>query len=215
MPEDLTFTMLAFTAVFLVVDPFAALPIFASLTAGDSLDKKESQAFRAAMTAFVTLALFAATGGVVFRMFGISLGSFKIAGGLILFLMATDMMRARRSPTRSTAAEEAESSEQPDVAVVPIGVPILAGPGAIATVMVLMSRTQGEPLRIAAVFAAITLTAAVTWVLLRAAARPGGLLRTTTLSILERVMGLLLASVAVEFVVGGLRDLLPTLAWQG
>jgi MarC family membrane protein len=210
MSSDLTFATFAFSAVLLVVDPFAAAPIFLSLTAGDPVEKRKSQAHRAALATFLILTFFAMAGGLVFRLFGITLGAFKVAGGLVLFLMATDMIRARPSATRSTPAERAEGSEQEDIAIVPVAVPMMAGPGAIATVMVLMSRAAWQPLPTAAVFGAITLTSGICWLLLNAAAETGRLLRTTTLKILERVMGLMLAAVAVEFVTAGLRDLLPT-----
>lgn len=209
MREDLTFAVVALSAVFLVVDPIAALPIFVTLTAGDSPEKRRSQAGRAAVATFATLTSFALAGGIVFRLLGITLGAFKVAGGLMLFLMSVDMMRARPSSTRSTVVEEAEGFTQEDVAVVPLAIPMMAGPGAIATVMVLMSRAAWQPVRTSAVLVAIALTSAVAWLLLRTAAETPRFLRRTTLNIFERVMGLLLAAVAVEFVVGGVHDLLP------
>jgi multiple antibiotic resistance protein len=215
MSDDLTFAVLALSAVFFVVDPIVAVPIFLTLTADDSVEKRRSQAARSAMTTFATLTFFAIAGGVLFRLLGITLASFKVAGGLILLLMSIDMMRARRSPTRSTAAEEAEGSTQDDVAVVPLAVPMMAGPGAIATVMVLMSRAAWQPVRTAAVFAAIAITSLAAWVLFRTAAEGERFLRTTTLKILERVMGLLLAAVAVEFMASGIRDMCPALSKAG
>lgn len=211
MTEDLKFAFVAFTAVLFVVDPFAAVPIFLSITADDARDKRRRMAGRAALAAFVTLTTFGVAGGFIFKAFGISLGAFKIAGGLMLFLMAVDMMRAQPSRTRSTAEEERESAEKDDVALVPMAIPLLAGPGAIATVMVLMSRAAWQPVRTAVVIAAVAATCLVAWLLLRWAAEAERFIRKTTLHVLERVMGLLLAAVAVEFVIGGLRDLLPTL----
>jgi multiple antibiotic resistance protein len=208
--EDLRFAVLSFSALFLVVDPIAAVPIFVSITGDVPLDKKRSMAKRAAMAIFVTLVVFAVAGRVIFGLFGITLGSFKIAGGLMLFLMSIDMMRARSSPTRTTAVEQAESREREDVAIVPLALPMMAGPGAIATVVVLMSRARGN-LQSAGVILAIALTSLVCWLLLNAAARTEQLLQRTTIRVIEWVMGLLLTAVAVEFVFSGLRDLLPTL----
>ena len=208
---DLTFAVVALSAVFFVVDPFVAVPFFMAITSGDSAEKRRSAAIRAALAAFVTLTLFAVAGGFLFRAFGISLGAFKIAGGLMLFLMALDMMRAQPSRTRSSPEEHAEGVAKEDVAIVPMAIPMLSGPGAIATVMVLMSRAAWKPFATIAVFLAITITCAVTWILLRSASAAEKFLPKTTLHVLERVMGLLLAAVAVEFVVGGLRDVLPTL----
>lgn len=208
---DLEFAVVAFSAIFFVVDPFVAVPIFLSITGRDDVAKRKRSAARSATAAFVLLSGFALAGGLIFQVFGITLGAFKIAGGVMLFLMALDMMRAQPSPTRSTAEEEAESRDKEDVAIVPMAIPMLAGPGAIATVMVLMSRAAGKPARITAVFGAIAVTCGITWILLRGASVAERFLRKTTLHVLERVMGLLLAAVAVEFISGGLRDILPTL----
>jgi len=209
--EDFRFAVVALSAVFFVVDPFVAVPFFMAITAGDPVEKRRSAAARASFAAFVTLTLFAVAGGFLFRAFGISLGAFKIAGGLMLFLMALDMMRAQPSRTRSTPEEHDEGVAKEDVAIVPMAIPMLSGPGAIATVMVLMSRAAWKPWRTAAVFAAITITCVATWILLRSATAAERFLSKTTLHVLERVMGLLLAAVAVEFVVGGLKDALPSL----
>jgi MarC family membrane protein len=207
--EALQFALVTFTAVLFVVDPFAAVPIFLSITAHDSPAKRRAMAGRAALAAFVTLAGFGVAGGVIFRLFGISLGAFEIAGGLMLLLMAVDMMRATPSRTRSTIEEQAESVNKEDVAIVPLAVPMLAGPGAIATVMVLMKRAAWQIAPTTTVLAAIALTCGITYVVLRGAASAAAerFLSRTTLHVLERVMGLLLAAVAVEFMVGGLRDL--------
>ncbi len=209
--NDLTFAIVTLSAVFFVVDPVVVVPLFLAITRTDPPQKKRSIALRASVAAFVTLAVFALAGGVIFRAFGISLGAFKIAGGLMLFLMSVDMMRAQPSRTRSTIEEQEEGLAKEDVAIVPMAIPMLAGPGAIATVMVLMSRAAWKPLPTASVFAAIALTCLVTWLLLRSAALAERFLSQTTIHVLERVMGLLLAAVAVEFVIGGLRDLLPTM----
>ena len=209
--DDLRFAVLSFSALFLVVDPIAAVPIFVSITAGNSAEKRATMARRAAAVVFATLVGFAAAGGVIFDLFGITLGSFKIAGGLMLFLMSVDMMQARPSATRTTPAERAESRDFEDVAIVPLALPMMAGPGAIATVVVLTSRAQNR-LQTACVFAAIAATSLLSWLLLNAAARAERLATTTTVRVVERIMGLVLAAVAVEFVFSGLRDLLPTLA---
>lgn len=209
--EDFKFAAVAFTAVFFVVDPFVAVPIFLSITARDSAAHRRQMAARSAVAVFVTLSLFALAGGLLFKLFGISLGAFKIAGGIMLLLMAIDMMRAQPSRTRSSAEEQAESIEKEDVAIVPMAIPMLAGPGAMATVMVLMSRAAWRPIPTASVFIVIALTCVVIWLLLRSASRAERFLSRTTLHVIERVMGLLLAAVAVEFMIGGLRDLLPTL----
>lgn len=209
--EELKFAVVAFSAVFFVVDPFVAVPFFMAITADDPAEKRRKMALRASLAAFITLTLFALAGGLIFQAFGVSLGAFKIAGGLMLFLMALDMMRAQPSRTRSTSEEQEEGIAREDVAIVPMAIPMLAGPGSIATVMMLMSRAAWQVVPTTAVFVAIAVTCLISWLLLRSAAAAERYLSKTALHVAQRVMGLLLAAVAVEFVVGGVRDLLPTL----
>jgi len=206
--EDLKFALVALSAVFFVIDPIALVPIFLTITAADTPVQRRRTALRAAFAALVTLSIFALAGGLIFKAFGISLGAFKIAGGLMLLLMAVDMMRAQPSPTRTTEEEQGEASTRDDVALFPLAIPMLAGPGAIATVMVLMSRAEWHPLRVTAVFFAVIVTCTVAWLLMRSAANAERLLPKTLLRAFERVMGLLLAAVAVEFIAGGIRDML-------
>lgn len=205
---DVTFALVALSAIFFVIDPFAIAPIFMTITSGDSAEQRRRMAARAAFIAWVTLCVFAVTGGLIFKAFGISLGAFKIAGGIMLLLMSIDMMRAQPSPTRSTDEEQRESASREDVAIFPLAIPMLAGPGAIATVMVLMSRAAWKPVQTAAVFLAVTITCVACWLMMRSAARAERLLPKTLLRAFERLMGLLLAAVAVEFIAGGVRDMI-------
>jgi multiple antibiotic resistance protein len=206
--EDLKFAVVALSAVFFVIDPLANLPIFLTITAGDSLEQRQRTAARAAFAAWVTLSTFAVAGGLIFQAFGISLGAFKIAGGVMLLLMSIDMMRAQPSRTRTSEEEQRESAAKEDVALFPLAIPMLAGPGAIATVMVLMSRAAWHPISTASVFFAVTITCAAGWLLMRYAARVGEKIPKTLLRAFERIMGLLLAAVAVEFIAGGIRDMI-------
>ena len=205
--EDLKFAVVALSAVFFVIDPLANLPIFLTITTGDSPDQRRRIARRAAVATWMMLSTFAVAGGLIFRAFGISLGAFKVAGGLMLLLMAIDMMRAKTSPTRTSTEEQDEGRAREDVAIFPLAVPMLAGPGAIATVMVLMSRAAWRPVPTASVFLAVTVTCLASWLLMRHAAGAERLIPKTVLRAFERLMGLLLAAVAVEFIAGGVRDL--------
>lgn len=209
--DDVTFSLIAFSAIFFVVDPILVVPIFLTITAGDSKEKRAQTSRRASLMAFATLTLFGLAGGLIFRLFGISLGAFKIAGGLLLFITSIDMMRAQPARTRSTEEERAESVAKEDVAIIPMAIPFLAGPGAIATVMVLMSRAAWHPFRTGAVFLSILITCVVAWLLMRSAILAERYLTRTSLNVAERVMGLLIAAIAVEFVVGGIRDLFPAM----
>src|SRR3954464_9412083 len=160
---DLKFIFVALSAVFFVIDPLANVPMFLTITAGDSPEQRRSTALRAALATWITLCVFALAGGLIFKAFGISLGAFKIAGGIMLLLMSIDMMRAQSSPTRTTVEEQDESAARDDVAIFPLAIPMLAGPGAIATVMVLMSRAAWNPVRTPMVFGSVTLTCGVCW----------------------------------------------------
>jgi multiple antibiotic resistance protein len=204
---DLKFALVALSAVFFVIDPLANVPVFMTITGKLTPDQRRATARRAAAAAWVLLCFFAVAGGLVFKAFGISLGAFKVAGGIMLLLMSIDMMRAQPSATRTTKEEQQESRSQDDMAIFPLAIPMLAGPGAIATVMVLMSRATWQPVRVAAVFGAITVTCVLTWLLLRSAASAQKWIPPTLLRAFERVMGLLLAAVAVEFIASGVRDL--------
>lgn len=212
MPDLLQFAITAFTAVFFVVDPFAALPMFLTMTAGETPERRKWTARKAALTVAATLLTFALAGGLIFRMFGISIGAFRVAGGLLLFLMAVDMMRAQQSQTRASAAEVAEGQEKSEPGIVPLGLPMLAGPGSIATVSVLMNSARASFLKSAIVVLSAIFTAFVTWLVLRGAARLERALKKTGLAVLTRVMGLILAAVAVQFVATGIRELFPQLA---
>jgi multiple antibiotic resistance protein len=200
----------AFSAIFFVVDPLAVLPIFLAMTANESPEQKRATALRAAITCGITLTVFAAAGTLIFRFFGITLGAFKIAGGVLLFLVALDMMQARQSRTKSTPEEEKEGIEKADVAIIPLAIPLLSGPGSIATVMVLMSRHATFVYTIP-VFISILLTALITWLMLRGAGWIERHLSKTFMNVVMRVMGLILAAISVEFVIAGIKDVLPTL----
>lgn len=205
---DLKFALLALSSVFFVIDPLANVPLFLTITQGMTVEQRRSTAIRAAFATWLILCIFALAGGLIFQAFGISLGAFKIAGGIMLLLMAIDMMRAQPSPTRTTIEEQDASRAREDVAVFPMAIPMLAGPGAIATVMVLMSRAHWHPIPTASLFLAVTVTCVVAWLMMRTAAVAERMIPKTLLRAFERVMGLLLAAVAVEFVAGGVRDLI-------
>ncbi|XXF80554.1 MarC family protein [Myxococcaceae bacterium GXIMD 01537] len=198
--------LVALSAVFFVVDPIGVVPIFLSITAGDSKEKLRRTALRACLVAGGLMLFFALFGGVIFKVFGVSLGAFRVAGGILLLMTALDMLRARTSETRTTIPEEEEGAKKEDVALVPLAMPMLAGPGAIATAMVLMSR-GGTWVSASLVLVAIILTFIATYFVLRAAGLIQRVLKQSGVAILERVMGLILAAIAVQFVADGAREL--------
>jgi len=209
LPFDPTFFFLALSAVFFVVDPIGLVPIFLAITAGDAPDKLRRTARRACLTGYCILVVFTLFGGFIFKVFGISLSAFRIAGGLLLLLTALDMVRAKRPGTRTSPEETEEGAHKEDVALIPLAMPLLAGPGAIATVMVLVSQAKsGGIFASVPVLCAITATFVATYLILRAAPLVQRALGQNGVAILERVMGLVLAAIAVQFVADGAKDLL-------
>jgi MarC family membrane protein len=209
LTEILSFTFSTVTTLLLVVDAPAAVPLFLSMTETDSVEHQRRTAFRAALAAGIVLASFGALGGAIFRVLRISLGAFRIAGGVLLFLLAIDMLRAQRSRQRTSPEEEAEGVDRPDASIFPLAIPMLAGPGATSTVMVLVSRAE-RPWQYLVVFGAIVLAGLVSYGLLRGALSVERRLGRTGMNVLQRVMGLILAATAVQFVVDGIANLLPT-----
>jgi multiple antibiotic resistance protein len=197
-------------AIFFVVDPFAAVPLYIAMTHADDPPKRRRMALRASITVAIVLIGFAFLGSYVFRLFGITLPSFKVAGGVLLLLMAIDMVRAQPSRTRSSPEETEEGAHKDDVAVFPLAIPMLAGPGAIATVTVLTAQARDWRYHVAVV-GAILVTALLTYLILRAAPLAERVLKQTGLKILNRLMGMILCAIAVQFIVVGLGEILPGL----
>jgi len=210
MPESLAslvkFCLVALSSVFFLVDPFAAIPVFLSMTPGDSRVQRRQTATRAALTCLIVLSVFAAAGGLIFKVFGITLPAFKIAGGIILIMIGIEMLQARPSGTKQSPEEQAEGTARETVGVIPLGIPMLAGPGAISTVMILVGDSR-RWWHFAVVFAAIGVSALVSYWVLSAADRVGGYLGETGIRIMTRLMGLLLTALAVQFIINGFADL--------
>ncbi len=208
MREYLTLFLVSLPAVLSVVDPVGLVPIFLAMTSGDSPEKIRRTALRACLVAGGLMLFFAIFGGVIFKVFGISLGAFRVAGGILLLITALDMLRARPSATRTTPTEEQEGATKEDVALVPMAMPLMAGPGAIATAVVLMSRGGEDLLSGVPVLVAIILTFVITYFVLRAAGLVQRVLKQSGVAILERVMGLILAAIAVQFIADGANELM-------
>jgi multiple antibiotic resistance protein len=205
----LDFATTAFVSILFLVDPPGTVPAFIALTSRYSPAKRRKTALVASVAATLILMGFAAVGNVIFRVLGLTLPAFQIAGGLVLFLVALDMIRAQRS-TQECPDEMKEGSEASDVAIAPLAIPMLAGPAALSTVTVLMAQAQ-DMAAVAVVFLAIALTGLVCYVTLRLADPIQRRLGTTGVHILDRILGLVLAGIAVQFVLNGLKaaDLIP------
>jgi multiple antibiotic resistance protein len=204
------FSLLTFSAIFFIVDPFAVVPVFLAMTEHDDAAKRAGMARRACLVATGVLLFFALTGTLIFKIFGVTLAAFKIAGGILLLLTALDMLQHKPSTTRATPDEILEGARKDDIAIVPLAMPLLSGPGAIATVTMLTSESTAL-WQLAPIVAAILATTALSYLILRGATYVERVLGQSGQAILGRVMGLLLAAIAVEFMVAGLRESFPAL----
>jgi multiple antibiotic resistance protein len=200
------FSLLALSSIFFLVDPFAAIPSFIAITHGLDIKQRRRTARRAAVTCFIVLVAFALAGEYIFRLFGIKLPAFEIAGGLILLLIGLDMIQAKRSATQESSSDTADAAEKDDAGIVPMGIPMLAGPGAISTVMVLVGQASTY-WQMGAILASIGITAAICYFVLAGADRVRRMLGETGIRVLVRIMGLLLVALAMQFFVNALTDL--------
>lgn len=201
------FSVLALSSIFFLVDPFAALPTFLAVTAGADERRRKRIAWKASLTALIFLSVFALAGQYIFKMFGITLPAFEIAGGVILLLIGLDMLEAKRSPTQEATGDAEAAVSKEDAGIVPLGIPMLAGPGAIASVMVLVGQAQNQWQKMVAILGSIFITAAICYLVLGNSSRVARALGDTGIRILVRIMGLLLVALAVQYFVNGMADL--------
>jgi multiple antibiotic resistance protein len=210
MREWLSFSLLSLSAIFFVVDPMGVIPVFVAMTRNDPPQKRIDMAKRASIAAFLILTTFALAGTLIFKVFGVTLGAFKVAGGVLLLLTSIEMLRAQQVRTRTTPEEEQEGAEKEDVAIFPLAIPLLAGPGAIATVTTLMAKA-GRILFAVPVIFSIAVTCFASYLMLRAADRIGQMMGVTGLAVLNRVIGLIIGALAVQFMFDGIKDAFPGL----
>ena len=201
-----TFLLVALSSIFFLVDPFAAIGTFLAITANLDGPRRRLMARKASITCCIVLTTFALVGKFIFRMFGITLPAFEIAGGLILLLIGLDMLQAKRSATQESSGEAEEAAVKDDVGIVPLGIPMLAGPGAISSVMVLVGQAT-KFWEVLTIVGSIAFTAYVSYWVLASADRVRRFMGETGIRILVRIMGLLLVALAVQFFVNGLTDL--------
>ena len=202
------FSLLALSSIFFLVDPFAAIPSFLAITENADPLRRKRMARKGALTCFIVLTTFAIAGQLIFKMFGITLPAFEIAGGLILLLIGLDMLEARRSPTQETHGDKEEATAKEDAGIVPLGIPMLAGPGSISSVMVLVGQVPSFwRWQMGAIIGSIALTALISYWVLAAASRVRQVMGETGIRILVRIMGLLLVALAMQYFVNGITDL--------
>jgi multiple antibiotic resistance protein len=198
------FALVTFTSMLFIVDPIAAVPTYLVITQDETRPERQRTARRACIAMTVLLVVFAATGTLLFRAFGITLPAFRTAGGLILWFVAMDMLRGERR-TQEGREELLEGQIKEDVALTPLAIPMLAGPGAISTVIVLSGQAHGL-LESGVVYGSIVLTGIVSFFALRVGEPLLGRLGKTGIRVVTRVMGLILAAVAAQFVLSGVKE---------
>ncbi len=205
---DVEFFLSSFVILFSVVDPVGNVPVFLGMTTGDSEARRRHYASRATLTAVLTLLFFLLFGQGVFQLFDITLPAFQIAGGIILLIIALDLLQATHSGVRLDNSEVAEGMEKTDISITPLGIPLLGGPAAITTVIVLSSQRPGyEGVGIVAVV--IVAVGASCYIALRSASRLSRLLGVTGIHVTSRLMGLILLAMSVQYLLNGLGGALP------
>ncbi len=200
-----------FTALFVILDPFAAIPIFLVLTKNYTATERGRVTNIVALTVFLALVIASLTGETLLRAMGTSLASFRVGGGIVLLLMALAMLRGQTDTVRTTPAEEAEAEDKRSVAVVPLAIPLLAGPGSLSTVIIQMHRIDSEYHGLAVILI-IALVCLILWIVLRMAVAIGRILGNIGINIINRLFGLILTAIAVEIMANGLKQLFPVLA---
>ena len=201
----------ALVTFLVIIDPPGCAPIFASLTRGDSAADRRAMAIRSSLIAWSILMFFALLGRPMLGALGIGLGSFRIAGGILLFYIAVEMVFERRTQRREDRASSIEGTpEADDISVFPMALPLLAGPGSIASVMLWVSRAETAT-HIAIVLAAMTIVILLTMATLLAAGPLMRLIGPKIEAMITRILGVILAALAAQFVIDGLRESFPAL----
>ncbi len=199
-----------FIALLAIVNPVGSVPLFLSLTNNQEKAERYRTATVASITTAAVLVGACLFGDEFLRLFGVSIASFRVGGGILLLLMAISMFHAEQSRSRQTPEEAIEAEERSAVAVVPLAIPLLSGPGAISTMIIYTTQGRG-PAHIAILVGGSILVGAIVWVSLRLAIPIGSYLGRTGINIATRLMSLLLAAIAVEFIAGGIGQMLPGL----
>ncbi len=208
---DILELLKAALALFAIVDPVGVIPIFLMATRGYTLAQSRTAARVAALTVLGVLTIFAFAGEALLGFFGIRLAAFSVAGGLLLLLLALSMVEAHVSPQRQTQDEAIEAEEKDSVGVVPLGVPLLAGPGAITHVIVAAGALEGQTLQRGLLLIPVALVALSVWLSFRAAPVIAQRLGKTGIHVVTRLMGLIIVAISIEMIARGLGQLFPGL----
>ena len=191
-----------FGVIFSIIDPFGYVPMFLSMTAGDTDERRRLMLKKACGTAFTVLTFFSLLGSYILHFFGISVPALQISGGLILLAISFEMLKVLPIHEKLSELEEVEGREKEDISIVPLAIPMLSGPASIATVVALGAKAN-TAFEYSAIIASVVVTLGFTYLILRSAGRVLKLIGLTGLNILTRVMGLLLCAMAVQFIING------------
>jgi len=202
------YILLAVSSLFVILDPIAVVPAFIAMTPQDSAAVKLRMARLACCVAAGVLMVFAAAGPLIFKVMGITLPAFQVAGSILLLRIALDMLYAKRSGAKETDEEVAAGAAKDDIAITPLGVPMLAGPGSISTALILLNQAQ-DFVQVIALFASIAAVCFCSYWVLWLAVRGAHYLNPLALKLVARLFGLLLAAVAVQFIINALEELRP------
>jgi multiple antibiotic resistance protein len=200
------YILLAASSLFVIVDPLAAVPAFIAMTPHDTPEQRSRMARLACCVMAGVLLVFALAGKLIFRLLGITMPAFQLAASVVLLLVALDMLRAKRSRVQETDEETAAGAEKTDIAITPLGIPMLAGPGAISTAILLENQARNLAQQ-AALCGCILAVAFVSYLILRLSAHGARWFGPIAMSIAIRIMGLLLAAVAMQFALNAIKGL--------
>ncbi len=207
MQEPFPFFVTSFVSLFAILDAVGVIPLFLAVTPDNSERERRAMVTRASIAVLITLGLFSFLGNWIFSFFGVTIAAFRIAGGLILLKVAFDMLEAKDIRSKATPEEVREGAAKQDVAIVPLAIPLLSGPGAISTVIVLAGEAHSNA-RFVMVLAAIFANTVLVYLILRSGTWIARFLRETGMRIFTRVMGLILGAIAVQFVLTGVKQYL-------
>lgn len=202
---DLIYAITVFTAIFAIIDPIGNIPIFYSITQKYKKEERSKIIKTSIITALIVLFVFGLVGNYIFMLFHITIPAFKIAGGLLLFRVAFNMLYGITPGTKTTQREREEATEKDTIGIVPMGIPLLAGPGAISTVM--LYNSNGEFTNIIVVFISVIATLIITYILLRNVDKIFNKLGRVGSHAISRIMGLILAAIAIQFLINGVHQI--------
>jgi multiple antibiotic resistance protein len=207
----LAFTISAFVTFFTVIDPVGLAPVVVGLTAHTNQTQRQTIVTRATLISGGIILFFAVVGRFLLDRLGIALYAFNVAGGALLFLMAVDMLFGRPSGTRETKAEEEEALTREDISVFPLAIPMIAGPGTIATTILYVGQATEHPINLLAVAAAIVSALILAWIAMSSCAWIIKYIGRTGILVLSRILGILLAALAIQFILNGIMTFIQTI----